>query len=232
MTQGVVTPNIEAAISGRLSPSSSGAACTIPAMAAAALARMRAETELMPATSTTEAASSMSLAPTIGRVSPAAIVETISLGTPTGSARMASAAIDVLPEPPAASTPSQRPSAYRRSTTAVAPRAIVSTACPRSPAARRASTSAPAAAATSSRLTSGATSGGPMIPASTRIVPTPAACRRSRRNAYSRPFVSSVPTSTTVVSATSPPSPRFRARRYRTAGEPYGDSRVGYLAGR
>ena len=121
MTHGVVTPNIDAAISGRLSPSSSGAAWTIPAMAAAALARMRAETELMPATSTTEAASSMSLAPTIGRVSPAAIVETISLGTPTGSARMASAAIDVLPEPPAASTPSQRPSAYSRSTTAVAP---------------------------------------------------------------------------------------------------------------
>ena len=56
----------------------------MPAIAAAALARMRAETELMPATSTTEAASSMSLAPTIGRVSPAAIVETISLGTPTG----------------------------------------------------------------------------------------------------------------------------------------------------
>ena len=80
-------------------------------MAAAAFARMRAETELMPATSTTEAASSMSLSPTIGRVSPAAIVDTISLGTPTGSARMASAAIDVLPEPPAASTPSQRPSA-------------------------------------------------------------------------------------------------------------------------
>ena len=114
MTHGVVTPNIEAAISGRLSPSSSGAACTMPAIAAAAFARMRAETELMPATSTTEAASSMSLAPTIGRVSPAAIVETISFGTPTGSARMASAAIEVLPEPPAASTPSQRPSAYRR----------------------------------------------------------------------------------------------------------------------
>ena len=139
-------------------------------MAAAALARMRAETELMPATSTTEAASSMSLAPTIGRVSPAAIVDTISLGTPTGSARMASAAIEVLPDPPAASTPSQRPSAYSRSTTAVAPRAIASTAWPRSPAARSASTSAPAAAPTSSRVTSGSTSGGPMIPASTRIV--------------------------------------------------------------
>ncbi len=83
----------------------------MPAMAAAAFARMRAEIELIPATSTTEAASSMSLAPTIGRVSPAAIVETISLGTPTGNACMASAAIDVLPEPPAASTPSQRPSA-------------------------------------------------------------------------------------------------------------------------
>ena len=124
----------------------------MPAIAAAAFARIRAETELMPATSTTEAASSRSLAPTIGRVSPAAIVETISFGTPTGSARMASAAIEVLPEPPAASTPSQRPSACRRATTAVAPRAIASTACPRSPAARSASTSAPAAAATCSLL--------------------------------------------------------------------------------
>ena len=66
--------------------------------------------------------------------------------------RMASAAIDVLPEPPAASTPSQRPSACSRATiAAVAPRAIASTAWPRSPAARSASTSAPAAAATSSR---------------------------------------------------------------------------------
>ena len=193
-------------------------------MAAAALARMRAETELMPATSTTEAASSMSLAPTIGRVSPAAMVDTISLGTPTGSARMASAAIEVLPDPPAARTPSQRPSAYSRSTTAVAPRAMASTAWPRSPAARSASTSAPAAAPTSSRVTSGSTSGGPMIPASTRIVRTPSACRRSRRNAYSRPFVSSVPTSTTVLSATYPSLARFRGdgtgRASRRAGWP------------
>ena len=130
MTHGVVTPNIEAAISGRLSPSSSGAACTIPAIAAAALARMRAETELMPATSTTEAASIMSLAPTIGRVSPAAIVETISfghadrqrphgLGGDRGVARAAGRQHAVA-----------APLGVRRSTTAVAPRAIVSTAWP------------------------------------------------------------------------------------------------------
>ena len=43
-------------------------------------------------------------------MSPAAMVDTTSLGTPTGSARMAAVAIAVLPEPPAASTAEQRPS--------------------------------------------------------------------------------------------------------------------------
>ena len=41
----------------------------------------------------------------------------------------------------------------------------------------------------------------PMIPASTRITPTPCSRTRSRRKAYSWPFVSSVPSSTTVFSA-------------------------------
>ena len=71
---------------------------------------MRAEIELTPATSVTDAISVRSLAPMYARVSPAATVETISLGTPTGSARIALVAIAVLPDPPAASTPSQRPS--------------------------------------------------------------------------------------------------------------------------
>jgi hypothetical protein len=78
-------------------------------------------------------------------VSPEAIVETISFGTPMGSARIACVAIAVPPEPPSARMPSSRPSSCSRRTTASAPRAIASTAAPRSPNA----TSAPAARATS-----------------------------------------------------------------------------------
>ena len=64
MTLGVVTPNIVAATSGR-PPSSAGAsASTMPAIAAAALARMRDEIELMPATSVTEAIIITSTPPT------------------------------------------------------------------------------------------------------------------------------------------------------------------------
>ncbi len=174
----------------------------MPAMAAAAFARMRAETELMPATSTTEAASSMSLAPTIGRVSPAAIVETISLGTPTGR-RLHGLRGD------------RGVARAARREHAVAAALRVEARDHRRRAARHREHGLTAVAGGPQHLdvrtgggrdllavTSGSTSGGPMMPASTRIVPTPAACSRSRRNAYSRPFVSSVPTSTTVASVT------------------------------
>ena len=60
----MVTPNIVAAISGRCSGSSTGGAWTMPAIAAAALARIRAEIELIPATSVTAAIIARSLAPT------------------------------------------------------------------------------------------------------------------------------------------------------------------------
>src|SRR6266851_760745 len=63
VTDGVVTPNIVAAIRGRCSPSSIGGELTMPAIAAAALARMRPEIELIPATSVTDAIRAMSLAP-------------------------------------------------------------------------------------------------------------------------------------------------------------------------
>ena len=59
-----MTPNIDAAISGRCSPSSTGGAWSIPAMAAAALARMRPEIEFTPAMSVTDAIIVTSLAPT------------------------------------------------------------------------------------------------------------------------------------------------------------------------
>src|SRR3954470_17586599 len=55
-----------------------------------------------------------SVAPTYGRVSPDATVETMSFGTPTGSSRIAAAAIEDPPEPPTAATPLARPPAPRR----------------------------------------------------------------------------------------------------------------------
>ena len=64
MTAGVVTPNIVAATTGRDSPRSTGGAVTMPEMAAAALARIRAETELSPATSVTAGISVTSLTST------------------------------------------------------------------------------------------------------------------------------------------------------------------------
>ena len=109
---------------------------TMPTIAAAAFERIRAEMELMPATSTTDAIIAMSTAPTYGDTSPEATVETISFGSPIGSARMAAVAIVVLPDPPAASTPSHRFVACSASTVARAPSAIADTAAPRSPASR------------------------------------------------------------------------------------------------
>ena len=87
-----------------------GAACAIPAIAAAALAMIRADTLFTPEMSTTEYIIVTSTAPTYGRVSPDATVETSSFGTPTGSARIARAAIHEPPEPPSARMPSSRPS--------------------------------------------------------------------------------------------------------------------------
>jgi hypothetical protein len=54
VTQGVVTPNIVAPISGRSSPSAGTFACAMPAIAPAAFDRIRAEIWLMPEMSTTE----------------------------------------------------------------------------------------------------------------------------------------------------------------------------------
>ena len=84
-----MTPNIEAPISGRSAPRSGTRPCTAPAIIPAALVMICAEIRLIPAMSTTEYIIAMSTAPTYGRVSPEATVETISFGTPTGSARIA-----------------------------------------------------------------------------------------------------------------------------------------------
>jgi hypothetical protein len=64
VTAGVVTPNIVAATTGRRSPAGSSGAVTMPAIAAAALARTRSETELRPATSVTAGAITTSLTST------------------------------------------------------------------------------------------------------------------------------------------------------------------------
>ena len=103
----------------------------------AALARIRVEIRLIPATSTTEYIIVTSVEPTYGLVSPDATVETISFGTPTGSARIACVASVVPPVPPSAPIASSRPSASSRRTISAAPRPIASIAAPRSPASAR-----------------------------------------------------------------------------------------------
>src|SRR4051812_47338531 len=187
-----------APISGRSPPSCGTRACAIPAIAPAAFVRIWAEIWLMPAMSTTEYIIVTSTAPTYGRVSPDASVETISLGTPTGRSRIACAAIDELPEPPTAATPSSRPSACSRASTEAAPLPMAATAPPGPPARASSEWSAPPARATSSRDTSASTCGSPSTPQSTSSTSAPASRTRPRRKPYSIPLVSSVPTRTTV----------------------------------
>ena len=74
---------------------------------------IRAEIWLMPATSTTEYIIVMSMAPTYGRVSPDATVDTTSFGTPTGSCCIAWVTSEVPPVPPMPTMPSSRPSAVQ-----------------------------------------------------------------------------------------------------------------------
>ena len=105
------------------------------------------------------------------------MVETISLGTPTGRACIAAVAIAVLPEPPADRTPWIRPSSYRRRASAAAAPAMAPIAAPRSPAAPSAATSTPVAAPTSSRVMSGSTRGGSSVPTSASSTSTPAAAQ-------------------------------------------------------
>ncbi len=131
-------------------------------------------------------------------MSPAATVETINLGTPTGRARMAWAASAVPPDPPRATAPSSFPASHSRASVLAAPAAIVVTAAPRSPAAHSSGSDTPAAAATASASMSTPATSVPWTPQSTSNVPTPVSLTRSRRNRYSAPLVSNVPSSTTV----------------------------------
>ena len=72
----------------------------------------------------------------------------MSLGTPTGNARMAAVAMVVPADPPRPRTPASRPSRCRPAASLAAPFAASATARPRSPAARTDSSVVPAAANT------------------------------------------------------------------------------------
>jgi hypothetical protein len=101
---------------------------TIPPIAPAALAKMRRDRRFKPETSTTECIIVMSLTPTYGPTLPEAMVDTMSLGMPTGSAFMAVVPMEVPPEPPRLMTPSNLPSAASLTASARAPRPMISSA--------------------------------------------------------------------------------------------------------
>ena len=121
VTHGVVTPNIVSPTAGRSAAAGIGIA-TIPASACAALPSTCREIRFSPATSVTEYSIAMSDAPTYAATLPEATVDTITLATPTGSARMAGVISAVPPEPPSPSTPptSVRASRNRSRATAIA----------------------------------------------------------------------------------------------------------------
>ena len=146
-------------------------------------------------------------------MSPEAIVDTTSLGTPTGSARMAAVAIAVLPEPPAASTPWQRPSSNSRRTTTGAAAHI---ACDGRAAVGQRGEVEPARGGHLLARHVGRRARRPLRADVDQEGGDPACCSRSRRNAYSSPLVSSVPTRTTVGGLTG--SPHCRVQGFAGAG--------------
>src|SRR5690606_21004229 len=106
----------------------------------------------------------------------------------------------VPPPPPMEMMPSTRPSRCSRCTTAATPRVITSRASPRSRRATSSSSVAPPAAATSAAEMSGSKAGSPSTPTLITRVRQPRASMRDFKKANSSPFVSRVPTMTTVLS--------------------------------
>ena len=104
---------------------------------------------------------------------PAAMVETMSLGMPIGSARMAAVAIEEPPEPPSEKMASSRLSACSLRARDAAPRAIASMARPRSLLSRSSLSDVPAAEATVSAGKSAAGPAGSPMPVSINSVPQP-----------------------------------------------------------
>ncbi len=135
----------------------------------------------------------MSAGPTYWPTLPEATVEIITLGTPTGRARIAGVASAVPPEPPAEMMPAT-PSCRRiqRSNASV----IAATDAPRSPvktpAAPRGCQAAISVGGTS------APEGLPEVERSTRRTGSPCSFRMSRTNLSSAPLVSRVPATSTT----------------------------------
>ena len=125
------------------------------------------------------------------------MVETISLGTPTGRDCMTRVLRAVPREPPIESTPPTRPSFSRLRRMMLAPSAMVTRACALSPFWISASILLPAALAICWRLTSAGMVGPSSTPVSITSAVPPSAQTRSRRNATSGPLVSSEPRMTT-----------------------------------
>ena len=148
-THAVVTPNIVAATSGRSSGCGAGAGCvTRPAIARAACESTCRLTRLSPRMSTTELSMKMSLSPTNCRTVPDASVLSMTLGTPSGSARIAAVAMVVPADPPSPSTPASSPRVYASCASLAAPAAALVTASPRSARLRTASSVVPASSNT------------------------------------------------------------------------------------
>ena len=189
----IVTPTVPAPRPATAVPASRA----IPVTAAAALSKIVREIGCSPRMSTTECITVVSDSPMNGPNArrPDALGETISFGTPTGSACIAPAPISAPSAPPRQSAPCSSPASYSRRQTARTPSVIRSTAAPREPAARIPSRSSPAAAATSARGTSAGQPASPRIPVSITTGRAPSAVSRSRTYATSSPLVSRVPIS-------------------------------------
>src|SRR6188472_101759 len=192
VTKGVVTPNIVSPIGGRSSP--------LVGIALAALPSTCREMRLRPATSVTEYIMAMSEGPTYGATFDDATVDTISLGTPTGSARIAGVTSAVPPDPPAPMMPESSPAwatTYRVNASDIA-----ATASPRSDD-RTATAPSGWYAATSSGVTS-AVETCPVVPTATKIASVPAARMTSAMYSSSACLVSPVPTTNTRLMAGGP----------------------------
>ena len=169
-----------------LSFEAGAAISAMPEIAPAALARIGREIRLSPAMSTMLGIIVTSFMPIYtGALSLAASVETISLGKPTGKARMAAVLIAVPPPPPRERMPSIFRSTTSLAQKAAAASAIAATASPRSVKAWLPTSS--------DRDTSGFTVGSPWVPVSISSVRCPRWWMSSATKECSSPFVSSVP---------------------------------------
>ena len=187
----------------------------MPASAPAAFVRIVSLIVLRPEKSATELSMTMSLMSTNGLVSPDAIVETMTLGTPSGSARIAAVPTVVPPEPPIASTPRSSPRSLMSDSADAAPFAMTSMAAARFPAWRSSARSPPPRCAVSAALTSGTIAGSSLTPKSRSRTAIPSASSSPRRNRASSGLVSSEAIRTTAALICWPQAAREAWRRRR-----------------